>query len=331
MNRDWTKDFEDDIIFETLVGSHIYGTNTTLSDTDYRGVVIPPRYVREGMLQNFEQKDGWAEPQYKTFPKERVEDRVVYALKKFMKLCMEANPAIIELLFVPERFWVRPKRLYFQVDPWTMILENRESFLSKKAKYTFTGYAHSQLSRIKRHRVWLLDPPKVEPTREGYGLPPNPLLSSEQYSAMLTISAYVLGAEWQEEARREKAYHEARMYWNMYADWKKTRNPKRAELEAKYGYDTKHASHLVRLCYEGEELLMTGKITLPRPEIDELRAVIEGFYNYDQLIERFERFDEKFEVMYDESKLPHSPDLKKVNDLYLKIISQWDEHVQQKL
>src|ERR1039458_5020213 len=34
---------------------------------------------------------------------------------------------------------------------------------------------------------------------------------------------------------------------DQYNGWKAQRNPKRAELEAKFGYDTKHAMHLVRL------------------------------------------------------------------------------------
>ncbi len=40
----------------------------------------------------------------------------------------------------------------------------------------------------------------------------------------------------------------------------------RPELEAKYGYDTKYAMHILRLAYQGVELLSTGRITLPMDE-----------------------------------------------------------------
>lgn len=315
-----SKVFEDCIIFETLTGSQIYGTSTPLSDTDYRGVVIPPWDVREGMLQNFEQKDGWGEKEYQTWPKERLEDRTIYSLKKFLQLCLKANPSILELLFIPQEFWVRPKDPR-PVDPWMQILENREHFLSSKAKFTFSGYAHSQLERIKRHRAYLLNPPKEEPTREKYGLPANPALSQEQLSALLTIPEGFVLEHYRDQARNEKAYRDTRTQWNMYMDWKNSRNAKRAELEAKYGYDTKHAAHLVRLVHEGEELLTTGKITLPRPEVDLLRDILEGRFKYDELMERFEGFDEKFDALYETSVLPHSPNTKTANELYLGLIS----------
>ena len=44
---------------------------------------------------------------------------------------------------------------------------------------------------------------------------------------------------------------------------KKTNRP---ELEAKYGFDTKYAMHIIRLGLQGVELLSTGKLTLPMTE-----------------------------------------------------------------
>jgi len=42
----------------------------------------------------------------------------------------------------------------------------------------------------------------------------------------------------------------------------------RPELEAKYGFDTKYAMHILRLAYQGVELLSTGRLTLPMAEAD---------------------------------------------------------------
>ena len=42
----------------------------------------------------------------------------------------------------------------------------------------------------------------------------------------------------------------------------------RPELEAKYGYDTKYAMHILRLGFQGVELMSTGKLTLPIAETD---------------------------------------------------------------
>lgn len=298
---------ESSIIFETLTGSHVYGTATSLSDKDYRGVCIPPHYIREGLIGNFEQKDSWGG---------LYEDRVIYNLNKFMLLAKEGNPAIVELLFIPLKFWKTGN------SQWVKIIENRHLFLSKKVRFTFSGYAHSQLGRIKRHRGWLLNPPKIEPTREGYGLAPNPILSQAQLSALLTLPEDVVIEGYREEARKEKAYKEAKIHWDMYAEWKKSRNPERAKLEEKFGYDTKHAMHLVRLMKEAEEVMTTGNITFPRPEVSELIAIRNGEYIYDELMEMVDKFDEKFEELYEKSPLPHSPDFKGINKLYLSLIEE---------
>lgn len=42
----------------------------------------------------------------------------------------------------------------------------------------------------------------------------------------------------------------------------------RPELEEKYGFDTKYAMHILRLGFQGVELMSTGKLTLPMPEKD---------------------------------------------------------------
>ena len=42
----------------------------------------------------------------------------------------------------------------------------------------------------------------------------------------------------------------------------------RPELEAKHGFDTKYAMHILRLGFQGVELMSTGKLTLPMAEKD---------------------------------------------------------------
>lgn len=42
----------------------------------------------------------------------------------------------------------------------------------------------------------------------------------------------------------------------------------RPELEAQFGFDTKYAMHILRLGFQGVELMTTGKLTLPMAETD---------------------------------------------------------------
>jgi hypothetical protein len=63
------------------------------------------------------------------------------------------------------------------------------------------------------------------------------------------------------------------------------KNTHRAELEKKHGYDTKYAMHVIRLYGEVKELMEHGRITLPRPEKDELVEIRKGKYSLGEIKE----------------------------------------------
>ncbi|HEV2195354.1 MAG TPA: nucleotidyltransferase domain-containing protein [Candidatus Acidoferrum sp.] len=63
------------------------------------------------------------------------------------------------------------------------------------------------------------------------------------------------------------------------------KNIHRAELEEKHGYDTKYAMHVIRLYGEAKELMQKGRITLPRPNRDELVAIRMGKYSLAEIQE----------------------------------------------
>jgi uncharacterized protein len=61
----------------------------------------------------------------------------------------------------------------------------------------------------------------------------------------------------------------------------------RTDLIDKHGYDTKYASHVVRLGFQGVELLETGKLEMPMPE-NPRKAVLrikEGKYSFDEVMQ----------------------------------------------
>ena len=63
------------------------------------------------------------------------------------------------------------------------------------------------------------------------------------------------------------------------------KNIHRAALEERHGYDTKYAMHLIRLYEEAKELMESGRITLPRPNKDELVEIRRGKYSLTELQE----------------------------------------------
>lgn len=110
-----------------------------------------------------------------------------------------------------------------------------------------------------------------------------------------------------EEHKMAKEKH--RNYWK----WKAERNEARHQLEVNFGYDTKHAMHLVRLMRMAEEILSTGEVLVKRPDAKELLDIRGGDWKLDELLAWAEEKDRYIrEDLYKTSKiLPHTTDIHK--------------------
>jgi predicted nucleotidyltransferase len=319
---------EKNIIFECISGSQAYGLNTPDSDVDYRGCVIPPIDYLLGLYE-FNQAE-----------EKSPRDRTIYNIVKFVKLAIENNPNILELLFIPEDCIIKTSSY------WIDLVWIREQFLSKKCKHTYSGYAYSQIKRVKTHREWLLNPPTHRPTRQEFGLPEHQKMSAEYMGAIESIIRSETGAKQEEIEKaetviivetdfipadimhlyeKERAYRNAKMKWEQYQNWKATRNPKRAELEAKYGLDTKHMGHTFRLLIQGEEILSKGTLSvrLSSENIEFIKSVKNGEYSYDELMEMAETHVVHLDELYKTSILRNSADKKKINDVMIGIIQDF--------
>jgi predicted nucleotidyltransferase len=114
----------------------------------------------------------------------------------------------------------------------------------------------------------------------------------------------------------EYAYKRSVEKYQSWVNWKKNRNKERAVLEEKSGYDTKHASHLVRLMRMGYEILTEGKVIVKRPDRDEILSIKKGAWSYDKVMEYAEEMQVKLDEAYKVTKLPKTVDFKKINGLY---------------
>jgi len=301
-------DIEKHIIFECRSGSHAYGMATAESDEDFRGVAIPPKDLFFGFLHKFEQKTT-NDP-----------DRVIFDIRKFFMLAADCNPNIIDLIFMPEDCFIKTTPY------WDMIVNQRDLFLSTKAKFKFSGYAISQLKRIKTHRGWLLNPPKGIPNRADFNLP----ISQNDYTKLKSSinKSKDIGLDtmkiFSKEIEALHKYHQAMKHWANYLDWKSGRNKVRRDLEAKFGFDTKHAAHLVRLLRMGYEILSTGKVNVKRPDAEELLAIrTHGIWTYDQLEEYANTMDASLTELYEKPNqiLPRSVDKEKLDSLCVETIN----------
>ena len=307
-------DIDKHTILLTLQGSRAYGTFTPESDYDYKGVAIPPKEYFHGFSSVFEQKE-------ESVAKGHPHDKVIYDLRKFMHLASLANPNILDVLFASDSDRV-------SVNRWgEMLLAERNLFLSKKVRHSFAGYAHSQLVRLKNHRAWLLNPLTSKPLRSEFGLPEvgNKVVSSSIMGAFeeLKSDGYSFGGEVMVAIAKEKQYATALQHWNQYENWKKTRNPVRAAMEAKYGFDGKFGLHLIRLLRMCVEILEGKGVIVKRPDAQDLLDIRNGVWSYDQLMEEADKLEKRAEELYVTSTLPHHPDMKRLDALCVEIVESF--------
>jgi hypothetical protein len=296
-------------ILLSLAGSRAQGLAGPGSDVDLRGVAVPPASELLGWGRPFEQADGAGELDcfHDLLTAEEQEvvagtklEGSVYTLQKFVRLCADCNPNMLEALFC------RESELRLLTPLGGRLRDARHAFLSQKAAHTFTGYALQQLKRIQGHRHWLLHPPAGPPTRAQFGLPERSLVPRDQLLAaqaavqkkldewapdwgplpaseiqrledqlqdfLVEVLTHGEGL-WHRAARvvglddnlieamdRERRYRGAQRNWEQFRTWQRKRNPDRAALEAAHGYDTKHGAHLVRLLRMGREIVEEGAV-----------------------------------------------------------------------
>jgi len=323
----------DNMLVKHLAGSHAYGTAIPTSDVDYRGVFCANPINLLTPFYPIREKEDESE-----------EDTKFYELAHFMKLCLNCNPNIVETL------WVEPFDVVDATDAYWFLRKHRSEFLSSKIAFTTSGYALSQLKRIKGHNKWINNPQPDDPPRQvdflslvqnftndkEFGFNPYKFRDGHRFvpygsnifgvyeasNYRLFSIDFTLNTTFEDEDRgklglpvmvvkfNQDVYNVAREKHSQYWEWKKNRNETRGTLEEKYGYDTKHAMHLVRLLRMGKEALEEGVLKVKRPDAEELLAIRNGAWTYEECVEYAEEMDVLIrEKLYKATDLPKTPNL----------------------
>ena len=113
-----------------IVGSRAYGLDDEGSDTDRRGVYLPPadlHWSLFGAPEQLEDKDN---------------QECYWELQKFLVMALKANPNILECLHTP---------LIEHAEPLALeLLAMRRAFLSKLIYKTYNGYVLSQFKKLEQ-------------------------------------------------------------------------------------------------------------------------------------------------------------------------------------
>lgn len=117
------------VIFKCIIGSRAFGLEDDQSDTDYRGVYLPPAELHWSLYGVPEQLDC-----HET-------QETYWELQKFLVLALKANPNVLECLYTP---------LIEKATPLgEELLAMREMFLSRLVYQTYNGYVMSQFKKMQ--------------------------------------------------------------------------------------------------------------------------------------------------------------------------------------
>jgi hypothetical protein len=294
-------------------GSHLYGTNTENSDLDFSGVFISDETHYFG-LEPLKEIDNSIVVKLNTGKnsKDAIDDKL-FELKRFVSLAMQNNPNIIEHLFCNTKNIISSN--YYGQE----LLRNAHLFPNKGSFDKFMGYANSQ-----KHKMVIKEKnfEELHTALEYFG--DNTLIGSSLIvEHREQIEKYKLGKENQQhfligDLNFQKTTPVKKVFAMLTDRVSKISN--RYELVTKYGYDTKFASHLIRLLTEGCELLHTGQIKFPLQNKNLILSIKKGEYKIDEILKMSEYYESQLAEAYVLSGLPEKPDFDEINKLTIKLI-----------
>jgi uncharacterized protein len=353
-------EIEQRTILIALTGSRGYGLQTESSDYDYRGVFIATKPYYYG-FSKIEQRDrDWIESEG-LFPY-LGKDTCIYELKKFLELSADNNPNILELLWYKDykhittvgQALVDQKQIFLSKKVWKTYagygyaqirkLESHRKWLldppqqkpqpedfgidpsqlmSKSEIHAFLEYLYllirdriQYLEEIEDLRQLLTADIDFKGVLRQFALPDDTL----NYTQRLTRSSH----EFIRLLQTNQQYLNAAREYENYQQWKKNRNPARALMEAKAGYDCKFAMQAIRLLRTGIEILTHGSIIVDRREAgdtEELLAIKRGDYSYTDVMAITNGLYAGLEAVHAKSTLPNDVDRAAINQLCIDLVT----------
>ena len=350
-NLEWLRERT---IYLTQHGSRCYGTSTPASDLDVRGIAIAPKEYYLGMTNNFEQATS-KEPDLVIFELRKflklasecnpnaleiifTDNQDHFYVSRIGKLLLDnrdlflskrvkftfqgyANAQMKRIL--THRRWLlnpidhQPTRVEFGLPERTVIPSDQIMAANAAIK--------KRIDEWNWHEMENLTPAFRQEIQDEFyrRLTEITNWSIEDIEGKVwnsAVNSLGFSSNFIEFLDKERLYTNRLRDWQHYQDWKKNRNPARAEMEAKWGFDLKHAMHLTRLSRCCKELLTDGKLIVRRPDAEELLAIRNGAWSFEMLMEWFDKQTKEIDALYASAPLPNTPDFKKISELSVRLV-----------
>lgn len=304
-----------DVILIVKFGSHLYGTDTPTSDSDYKGIFLPK--LNDVMLNRI--------PKCVNFDTNKSDakngaddvDFEMYSLHYFVELARKGETVAIDMLHANDASIVYKSPL------WDTIAAQRSMFYTSNMK-SLVGYARKQAAKYGMKGSRLSSAKQLRDLLSVHN-PDNRVHSvfdaiqeddntkkGENEQGMGVIN--FCGKQIQETVRISYALEMIDKFIEQYGH--------RAKLaETNDGVDWKAMSHALRATYQLREIFETGDLKFPLRMADQLKAVKNGEIDFKLVLHNLENEIAMVEKLADQSSLPAKVDNGAIDKFLLDILA----------
>lgn len=322
------------IVYLTVSGSKLYGTDTPSSDLDVRGIFIPTE--RSVLLKKDEAHYVHDTNNSKVKNTSEDVDLTIHSVYGFFNQLAKGETGGIDVLFS-----IFAKNIIYEDKAFTDVIRaNYKRFLNKNMS-SFIGYALGQTKRfgIKGARYSELDSfvkslPKIteenkEQKLKGFFDLFRELISEKEYNYIKFVQApaprgkgdnnfvpyiSILGKLWEGGVSIEYFVERVNKLYEQFGN----RTISISNTDSKT--DWKAVSSAGRIAKEVLELLETGFIRFPLKDAAEIRDIKQGKIDVEVCLDRIQDTLEKVDILLLTSELPEESDREFMDELILGML-----------
>jgi len=309
------------IVYLTISGSKLYGTDNENSDLDIKGLFIPSKtsILIKKDLSHFTRETNKDKNTFEDI------DFTLHSIHTYLNNLIKSETGSIDILF---SMFNQDNIIYENTEFTSLIKEHYEAFLNKNMK-AFIGYSLGQSKKFgikgKRYeelknflKDFSYETPNDKLSTKINTIKNYIIKNNSKYIKVIELnnrnhkSLYVsiLGKLFEDSITIESFHTRIKQLENQFGK----RTKQTAETTSKT--DFKALYHALRVAYEVHELLKTRFIKLPLIKANYLKEVKEGFINPEDIVEEIQKILEEVDILLLHSELPEEVD-EQTKDLFL--------------